>query len=138
MYKVISCFVFVLVVGSMLSGCLFDGNESGVTVASIGPQPLEWRPGHYKDINVTLDAKESLSNVTVNLTGLKNTYGQLKLYESKLVDLHNGYNDVIFEIYVPSCSSCNKLSPGPYNVTVTVTHKGSVLCEQVTTAYLLE
>ena len=137
MRKAISCLIFMLIAVPLLSGCLFD-DASTVTVVSMGPKPLEYHPGRYGQLNVTLDANEYFDNVTVNLTGLKNSVGQLKLYESKLVDLEKGSNNVSFRFYVPSCSSCNKLNPGPYNMTVTVTREGSVLCEHITTAYLLE
>ena len=138
MHRARSLFMVIIIAVVILPGCLSNDEDPKVEIVSIGSPPLLFFPSQYFTLNVTLDASESMNNVTVNLTGLKNKIGQLKLSKSELVDLEDGHNNISFKFLVPKCSACNKLDPGPYNITVTVATEGTLLCTQNATAQLQE
>lgn len=113
----------------LLPGCIYDSKATSVEIVSVGDPDMVCHFGDRITLNVTVKSSVSMKNVTVSIAGLKNEVGELKLRESKAVDISSGVNSIPFEFRIPSCSPCNKLDPKVYYVNATVLYNGEIMAQ---------
>jgi len=109
-----------------------------VKIISVGEKDMVCRFGEPITLNVTAKSSTSLDNVTVVVVGLKNELNQMKLHKSKVVELTKGVNVISFPYRVPTCSPCNRLKSGTYQIRATISRNGEVLAEGSGTVRLIK
>lgn len=119
----VSILLIIVFVGT--SGCSFKFSQSPsspIKIISATPNKTTFGSGEQITIALTIKASNTFENVTVNVSGMRNTIGQLKLQKITVVALVKGVNTFNVTDRMPSCSSCSKLTPGMYvrgiNITV--------------------
>ncbi len=125
----------------LLPGCISDSGNSGalsVKIISVGEKDMVCHFGEPITLNVTVKSSAPLDNVTVVVVGLKNELKQMKLHESKSVELSGGTNVISFSYWVPRCSPCNRLDPGTYQIRAIISRNGEVLAERSGTMRLVK
>jgi len=125
--------VFLSVLTSITSsGCLFSSSATSVDIVAVYTPDNPYKFGEYFEASIEIKASHSLNNVTVNITGLKNRIGQMKLQISKSVNLEEGVNIIAMGTYLPYCSPCAKLESGSHNITVLITYRSEMLSQYQT------
>ena len=131
-----SLIVTFTIILPLFSGCVSHSTNS-VEIVSIMPNKQVYYLGDHMKLNVTLKSSNTLENVTISATGLKNRVGQTLLHESKVVTLAKGTESIIFKYYIPSCP-CKHLDPGTYPINITVSHNGEIIVQSIVNIQLEE
>jgi len=126
--KWLRIYAFISVL-ALLSGCIFNSHTLSVEIVSITPDKTVYYSGNTMKLDIMLKASKALQNVTIRITGLKNSVGQVLLNKSMVVSLVKGINNVTFKYKMPYCSPCMKLDPGIYPINVTVLYNDGVIAK---------
>ncbi len=119
--------VSIFVVGILLmAGCL-SLETADMFETSVTTDRDTYRFGEAMQLRVLVNTSQSMDNVTVSGSGLVSSKGPQLWLGPVTDDLISGTNIFNFSKVVPQCSDCTKLSPGVYNITVSVKHDGERL-----------
>jgi hypothetical protein len=96
--------------------------------------------GSYEEmkISVLLKSPKDVENVAINVFGIMpRVYAYVN--ESKIVNLKEGENEIVFLTKTPYCTSgCGGVYPGPYDLYAKVFFKGEEVTNSTTTINLVQ
>ena len=118
--------VIVLII---LVGCIFNSQETPISIKAITSNKTLYKSNDDMYVNITLESTDFIERVFVNITGLKNSLGEILLNKSKIVNPQVGENEIVFHYITPTCSPCKHLDPGSYEIYIKVSYEGKVLAE---------
>lgn len=81
-----------------------------------------YHSGEIIHITAGINSPAEIENVTIRFYGIYS--GRYRLDQTKVVDLHEGENNVTLDYNAPRCYGCSGISPGTYQISTDVIFNG--------------
>jgi hypothetical protein len=124
----------------ILNSSRFGNNQETSSIEILNFSTDKKTYGSYEDmkISVLLRSPKKFENVTINVFGIRpRVYAYIN--ESKIVDLEEGKNEIVFLAKTPYCTSgCGGVYPGPYDLFVKVFVNGEEMSTSTTKINLVQ
>ncbi len=133
----------MLAVLASISGCIqntntFENGTPGIEIAMLTTDKNTYGSHEDMRVSVLIRSSESLEKATVSLSGIK-PYNRAYVKESKIVNLSQGENEIVFNAKTPYCTSgCGGVYPGPYDLNVEILITGGLVVNSSTTINLVD
>jgi hypothetical protein len=75
-----------------------------------------YHSGELMNINVSINTAKDLENLTLKIQGIKDSRGNFRVYQEKLIDVKSPRIESEFKFQMPSCYGCAGVSPGEYEI----------------------
>jgi hypothetical protein len=124
----------------ILNSSRFGNNQETSSIEILNFSTDKKTYGSYEDmkISVLLRSLKNFENVTINVFGIRpRVYAYIN--ESKIVNLEEGKNEIVFLAKTPYCTSgCGGVYPGPYDLFVKVFVNGEEMTTSTTKINLVQ
>jgi hypothetical protein len=124
-----ACFI---VVGILIS-TMWESPEGNLIVSS---DKQEYSSGEIMEVSISYDSFQSIDDVQLSISGIENRYGSYVMNVVDVINLSFGNNDAKYTMKLPSCSSCSGISPGDYQIYVTLKKDDSVIANKTLSFHL--
>ena len=114
----------VITVAALVVGC------TGLTradILSVNTDKELYHSNNVMNITVAVTSPRTIDNVTLNITGIQDRYGDLRLSHKIQANLSPGTNTLTYDYQLPPCSKCAGIDPGNYSFNVTLEQGGTIL-----------
>ena len=114
----------VITVAALVVGC------TGLTradILSVNTDKELYHSNNVMNITVAVTSPKTIDNVTLNITGIEDRYGDMRLSHQIQVNLSPGTNTLTYDYQLPPCSKCAGIDPGNYSFNVTLEQGGTIL-----------
>ncbi|MDD3493950.1 MAG: hypothetical protein PHU95_04955 [Candidatus Thermoplasmatota archaeon] len=115
--------LFLVLTSAFLAGCLGSQSQEPLSLASVSTDKASYAFGSSISMTVEVRATDMFDDVTIRVRGLQNTMGDYKLTHRQVVHTSPGIQEFVIQKTIPPCSSCTKLDPGTYHITVALIYR---------------
>ncbi len=125
-----------------ISGCIqntgtYGNGTLGIEIAMLTTDKNTYGSHEDMKVSVLIRSSKSFENVTVSLSGIK-PYNHAYVKESKIVNLFQGENEIVFYVKTPYCTSgCGGVYPGPYDINAEILINGEQVANSSTKVNLV-
>jgi hypothetical protein len=114
----------VITVAALVAGC------TGLTradILSVTTDKELYHSNNVMNITVAVTSPRTIDNITLNITGIEDRYGDFRLSHEIQANLSPGTNTLTYDYQLPPCSKCAGLEPGNYSFNVTLEQYSTIL-----------
>jgi len=123
---VIAAIVLVAVAVIAIAYPLFYGIASA-DILSVSTDKDLYHSNEVMHISVDVTSSGKIENTTLQIVGIEDRYGDIRLNYTMSANLSPGNNDYIYDYQLPACSHCAGLDPGDYQFNVTLERNGMII-----------
>jgi hypothetical protein len=117
----------LMVVVLVVALVVLSGAIAHADILSVTTDNDLYHSNNVMKITVTVTSSGTVSNAAVNITGITDRYGDVRLSHVIPANLSPGTNTLTYDYQLPPCSHCAGLDPGTYSFNVSLERDGIIL-----------
>jgi hypothetical protein len=117
----------LMVVVLVVALVVLSGAIAHADILSVTTDNDLYHSNNVMKITVTVTSSGTISNAAVNITGITDRYGDVRLSHVIPANLSPGTNTLTYDYQLPPCSHCAGLDPGTYSFNVSLERDGIIL-----------
>jgi hypothetical protein len=117
----------LMVVVLVVALVVLSGAIAHADILSVTTDNDLYHSNNVMKITVTVTSSGTISNAAVNITGITDRYGDVRLSHVIPANLSPGTNTLTYDYQLPPCSHCAGLDPGTYSFNVSLERDGMIL-----------
>jgi len=129
--------IFIAIMALMGSIIVTIQDNANYVSFSASTNKQNYTQGEMMELSLSLDAKEDIENVIIEIHGIKNNDGKYVKNIRDVVNLTKGKNSFKYTDVIPSCSSCSGISKGEHEILFVVINNKNVLVNNTKNIFIV-